>query len=78
VQRNPQLALVNNELAGAALAAGNSEQSELYEKRADQLTPNDPLYHWVLARRLQDLGMTQLAEKHFRQAGQIGGRDTNP
>jgi hypothetical protein len=32
----------------------------------------------MLARRLQDLGMAQLAEKHFQQAGQIGGRETNP
>ena len=30
-----------------------------------------PLYHWVLATRLQDLGMTDLAEKHFQQAKQL-------
>jgi tetratricopeptide (TPR) repeat protein len=77
VQRNAQLALANNELAGAALASGKSEEAEVYEKQADNFTPNDPLYHWVLARRLQDLGMIQLAEKHFQQAGQIGGRDAN-
>ena len=29
------------------------------------------LYHWVLARRLHDLGMTDLAEKHFQQAKQL-------
>ena len=34
-------------------------------------TPNDSLYHWVLGRRLQELGMTELAEKHFQQAGQV-------
>jgi tetratricopeptide (TPR) repeat protein/NAD-dependent dihydropyrimidine dehydrogenase PreA subunit len=78
VQRNPQLALVNNELAAAARASGKSEEADVYEKQADQSTPNDPLYHWMLARRLQDLGMAQLAEKHFQQAGQIGGRETNP
>lgn len=78
VQRNPQLALVNNELAGAALAAGKSEEADVYEKQADQFTPNDPLYHWMLARRLQDLGMVQLAEKHLQQAGQVGGGEANP
>jgi tetratricopeptide (TPR) repeat protein/ferredoxin len=72
VQRNAQLALVNNELAGAALASGKREEADVYEKQADKVTPNNPLYHWVLGRRLQDLGMTALAEKHFRLAGQLG------
>ena len=27
----------------------------------------------MLGRRLQDLGMTELAEKHFHQAEQLGG-----
>jgi tetratricopeptide (TPR) repeat protein len=72
VQRNPQLALVNNELAGAALAADKRDEADLYERQADKSTPNNPLYHWMLGRRLQDLGMIQLAEKHFEQAGQVG------
>jgi tetratricopeptide (TPR) repeat protein len=72
VQRNAQLALANNELAGAALASGKRDEADVYEKQADRFTPNNPLYHWVIARRLQDLGMTALAEKHFQQAGQVG------
>ena len=71
VQRNARLALVNNELAGAARLSGNVEQADVHEKQADQFTPNNSLYHWVLARRLQDLGMTDLAEKHFQQAKQL-------
>jgi len=71
VQRNGRLALVNNELAGAARVSGNTEQASVHEKQADQFTPNNPLYHWVLATRLQDLGMTDLAEKHFQQARQL-------
>ena len=71
VQRNPQLALANNELAGAALASGKREEADAYEEQADKFTPNNPLYHWMLGRRLQDLGMTQLAEKHFQQAKQL-------
>lgn len=72
VQRNAQLAVVNNELAGAALASGRSEEADAYEKQADKFTPNDSLYHWMLARRLQDLGMTTLADKHFQLAGKLG------
>jgi tetratricopeptide (TPR) repeat protein/ferredoxin len=78
VQRNTQLVLTNNELAGAARASGKLEQADLFEKQADQFTPNNPLYHWVLGRRLQDLGMTDLAEKHFQQAGQLGGSTELP
>jgi len=65
------LALVNNELAGAARLAGNFEQASAHEEQADRFTPNDSLYHWVLARRLQHLGMTELAEKHFQQTQQL-------
>jgi tetratricopeptide (TPR) repeat protein len=73
VQRNPQLVLANDELAGAARLSGKSEEATAYEKQADEFTPNNPLYHWVLGRRLQDLGMTELAEKHLQQAEQLGG-----
>jgi tetratricopeptide (TPR) repeat protein len=73
VQRNPRLALANNELAGAARLSGKLEEATAYEQRADEFTPNDPLFHWVLGRRLQDLGMTELAEKHFQRAEQLGG-----
>jgi tetratricopeptide (TPR) repeat protein len=69
LQRNSQLVLTNNELAGAARAAGKPDEAGLYEKQADLFTPNNPLFHWVLGRRLRDLGMTELADKHFQQAG---------
>ena len=62
VRRNPRLAFVNNELAGAKQSSGKLEETSSHEKQADQFTPNDPLYHWVLGRRLQDPGMTDLAE----------------
>ena len=78
VQRNAQLVLANNELAGAARASGKLDEADLYEKQADQFTPNNPLYHWVLGRRLQDLGMTELAEKHLQQANQLGAPKEMP
>ena len=71
VRRNPQLVLANNELAGAAFASGKPDQADLHQRQADKFTPNNPVYHWVLARRLQDLGMTPLAEKHFQLAEQL-------
>jgi len=76
VQRNASLVLANNELAGAQHLLGNLEQASAHEKQADRFTPNDQFYHWVLGRRLQDLGMTELAEKHFQQAGQLGSSGT--
>jgi len=76
VQRNASLVLANNELAGAQRLLGNIEQASAHEKQADQFTPNDKFYHWVLGRRLQDLGMAELAEKHFQQAGQLGSLGT--
>src|SRR5438128_3164541 len=71
VRRNARLALANNELAGAERLSGKFEEADTHEKQADEFTPNNPFYHWMLGRRLQDLGMTELAEKHFQQAGQL-------
>src|SRR5207253_5783708 len=71
VQHNARLALANNELAGAKRLLGRLDEASVNEKQADQFTPNNPFYHWMLGRRLQDLGMTELAEKHFQQAGQL-------
>jgi tetratricopeptide (TPR) repeat protein len=71
VQRNPRLALVNNELAGAKQSLGQVEEANSHERQADQFTPNDALFHWMIGRRLQDLGMTELAEKHFQRANQL-------
>jgi tetratricopeptide (TPR) repeat protein len=72
------LALVNNEIAGAERLSGKLEEANAHEKQADESTPNSPFYHWMLGRRLQDLGMTELAEKHLRQAGQLGASNEIP
>jgi tetratricopeptide (TPR) repeat protein len=71
VQRNPRLALVNNQLAGAKQSLGLVEEANEHERQADQFTPDDPLFHWVIGRRLQNLGMVELAEKHFQRATQL-------
>jgi polyferredoxin/tetratricopeptide (TPR) repeat protein len=68
VQRNPRLALANNQLAGAQRTLARFQEANAHENQADQFTPDDPFYHWVIGLRLQRLGMNELAEKHFRRA----------
>ena len=71
VKNSPNLPLANNLLAGASAAMGQTEAATAYEKQADQLTPADPLFHWMLGLRLQNVGMNALAEKHFGRAIQL-------
>jgi tetratricopeptide (TPR) repeat protein len=71
VQRNANLALTNNQLAGAERSLGRFEEASAYEKQADQVTPDNPLYHWMIGLRLKNLGMNELAEKHFQRAIQL-------
>jgi polyferredoxin/Tfp pilus assembly protein PilF len=68
VQRNPQLVVANNQLAGAAMLEGNPEAARAHRQRADQATPPEPLFHWVLGMRLQNIGMHTLAAEHFERA----------
>ena len=71
VQRNGRLVVANNQLAGAATSLGRSAEAIVHEKRADQFTPNNPHYHWMIGLRLQNLRMNELAEKHFQRAIQL-------
>jgi tetratricopeptide (TPR) repeat protein/NAD-dependent dihydropyrimidine dehydrogenase PreA subunit len=71
VRSNAGLPLANNFLAGAAASIGRSADAAAYEKQAEPATPNDPYYHWMLGLRLQNLGMNELAEKHFGRATQL-------
>ena len=63
--------LANYMLAGAAASLGNAETAMSYEKQAEQITPNDPYFHWMVGLRLQNVGMSDLAEKHFGRAVQL-------
>jgi polyferredoxin/tetratricopeptide (TPR) repeat protein len=71
VQRNPQLALASNQLAGAKQLLGRFQEATAHETQADQFTPDIPLYHWMIGLRLKNLGMNELAEKHFQRAMQL-------
>lgn len=71
----PNLPLTNYFLSGATASLGRTADAEAYEKHADALTPPDARFHWMLAMRLENVGMKQLANKHLarsierRQAG---------
>jgi polyferredoxin/Flp pilus assembly protein TadD len=62
------LVLANNLLAGAAWSLGRPDAAIAHETRADQYTPQNPFFHWMVGLRLQGVGMTRQAEKHFRRA----------
>jgi polyferredoxin/Flp pilus assembly protein TadD len=74
LQRNARLVLTSNQLAGAKRSLGRVEEALAHEKQADQFTPDDPLYHWMIGIRLRNLGMKELAEKHFQRAIQLDPR----
>ena len=71
IKGNPRLPLAFNFLAGAAGPLGKPDSASAYERQADQFTPNDAYFHWMLGLRLQNLGMTTQAEKHFGRAVQL-------
>ena len=68
VGTNASLVLANNLRAGAAASLGRPAAAVDHERRADQATPADPFFHWMVGLRLQGVGMARLAEKHFRRA----------
>lgn len=70
VKQNPNIVISSNLLAGAAKDLGQTEAANEYEKRADQFTPTDALFQWMIGLRLENLGMNELAEKHFQRAMQ--------
>ncbi|HEV8423209.1 MAG TPA: hypothetical protein VGQ40_07680, partial [Chthoniobacterales bacterium] len=72
LERNPRLALTGNFLAGAERSLGKLEEAATYEKQADEATPNDALYHEMVALRLEHVGMRELAAKHFLRATELG------
>ena len=70
---NPKLPLTSNYLAGASTAFGQPETAVNWEKQADNVTPNDPLFYWMLGLRLKNIGMNELAEKRFERSAQLKG-----
>lgn len=71
VRQNQGLPIANNFLAGAAASSGQADTAAAWEKQADKITPNDALFYWMLGLRLQNIGMSELAEKRFQKAIQL-------
>lgn len=74
LKSNPRLPLANSFLAGASASLGRGENAAACSRQADQLMPNDPYFYWMLGQRLQNVGMNELAEKHFARAIQLDSR----
>jgi polyferredoxin/tetratricopeptide (TPR) repeat protein len=74
VASNASLVVANNLLAGAAASLGQPDVALAYERRADLSTPEDALFHWMVGLRLQNVGMAELAQKHFQRAVQLDPR----
>lgn len=71
VDANKGLVLAYYMLAGAAETLNDTEEKAAYEKQAEKNTPRDPYFYWMLGLRLQNVGMTALAEKNFQLAMQL-------
>lgn len=71
VEQNERLPLSNNFIAGASFDLGQKDAIAGFEQKANQFTPNDPLFHWMLGMRLQNIGMNGIAEKHYQKAIQL-------
>ena len=71
LKQNPALPLTSLFLAGAADAQGQADTSLAYQKLADKNTPADAFFHWTLGLRLKNVGMNEIAEKHFERAIQL-------
>lgn len=71
VAGNENLVMANNMLAGASASMDRPQDSSAYSEKADSSTPADPLFHWMVGMRLQNVGMNDLAEKHFERAIQL-------
>ena len=70
IAADPNSAIANSFLAGS-FDGSDQQKSESYEEQAAKSTPDDPLFHWMIGMRLENLGMNRLAEKHFARAVEI-------
>ena len=58
-------------LSGAAASVGMSDAAAEQERQGLRYTPADARFYWMLGLRLQNLGMSDLADKKFRRAIQL-------
>ncbi|QYO66776.1 tetratricopeptide repeat protein [Leptolyngbya sp. 7M] len=71
VKKGSGLPLANNFLAGAAEVRSAMDTAATFERRAEQFTPRDARFRWMLGTRLKNLGMDRIAEKQFSEARKL-------
>jgi tetratricopeptide (TPR) repeat protein len=69
VSENERLVMANHFLAAAF--SNDAERSAEFESTALANGPKDPLFHWMIGMRLENLGMREQAERQFARALQL-------
>ncbi|MEP6809965.1 MAG: tetratricopeptide repeat protein, partial [Chthoniobacterales bacterium] len=78
VRRSPNLALSQLFLAGAERTMGRFAEADAHEAQAGQSIPRDPLYYRMLALRLRNVGMQDLARAYLDRALQLSQGNLPP
>lgn len=60
-----------NLFLSAALQSTDPQEAQRYRSEGDLYTADDPYFHWMLGLRLQNVGMSELAEAHFARAERL-------
>lgn len=71
VEQNQNLPVATYFLAGAVVTIGKTDLAASFESQANRISPQDPHFHWMVGLRLQNVGMNELADKHFARARQL-------
>ncbi|MCC6824408.1 MAG: 4Fe-4S binding protein [Acidobacteria bacterium] len=71
VNDDPRSVLARLMLTGASESFGDMQTALANERAAERVIPDDPYFHWMLGLRLQNVGMDDLAKKHFRRSIQL-------
>ena len=77
IEQNQNLPVATFFLSGAVVTIGKTDLAASFENQANKISPQDPYFHWMLGLRLQNVGMTELAEKHFARARQLDTKFRN-
>ena len=68
IERNGAQPVILTMLAGAALTFSKPETANELVSEASKYIPDDPRYHWMLGLRSKNLGMIDVADRHFAEA----------
>ena len=71
VRDRPELPLANSFLAAAAASADDRDAANAHDLAAENSTPQDASFYYMLGMRLENIGMNGLAERKFARATQL-------